>query len=414
MGAQGDGPTGGDVPPGGGPSGRNPWIAPDEIAAPPPPSGWGPPPPGPGWGAQPPGAYGSQPGAYAPGPYAPGPYAAGPYAAGPYAAGPYGGQGPYGYAMPMLPKGGDARTGPLPLHPMALGDILDGAFKLYKANVKAIVIIVLCFAGPLAVLSAIFSASALSHISFGSDATVQDSPANNLAPQIGQLLTALASFIVQPFIAGALAKVVASSYLGAPITAGQAVRASLRRFLSLFGGWLLVHLVELIGFVLAGVLLALAIGSSGGAVVGLLIVGFIALPLSALLAIAIMPLWVAVAPAIVVEELGPIRGMRRSYSLTNGRYWPVLGTALLAGLISSIIGQVIAVPAALGGLATVSLVGPGVGAIVLAIGSLLQQVAVIPLTAIVATLIYFDLRIRNEAFDLAVLSNDLRLSASVG
>src|SRR5213079_2737279 len=36
---------------------------------------------------------------------------------------------PYGFP---LPKGGDARTGPLPLHPMSVGDVLDGAFKLLK------------------------------------------------------------------------------------------------------------------------------------------------------------------------------------------------------------------------------------------------------------------------------------------
>src|SRR4051812_31902651 len=45
-------------------------------------------------------------------------------------SGPGGGWG----QPPVLPKAGSSRTGPLPLHPMTVSDVLDGAFKLLKAN----------------------------------------------------------------------------------------------------------------------------------------------------------------------------------------------------------------------------------------------------------------------------------------
>src|SRR5207302_4268278 len=57
---------------------------------------------------------------------------------------------PAWYPPPPIPqpKGGSARTGPLPLHPMTLGDLLDGAFKLLKANLRTIAIVAGVFIVP--------------------------------------------------------------------------------------------------------------------------------------------------------------------------------------------------------------------------------------------------------------------------
>src|SRR5205807_4041049 len=57
---------------------------------------------------------------------------------------------PYG----PLPKAGDTRTGPLPLHPMTLSDILDGAFKLLKANWRTLLLITAAFVVPLHLVAA--------------------------------------------------------------------------------------------------------------------------------------------------------------------------------------------------------------------------------------------------------------------
>src|SRR5947208_2637973 len=63
--------------------------------------------------------------------------------------------GGYRWARPdPLPKAGDARTGPLPLHPMNLSDVLDGAFKLYKANFRTVVAITAAFVVPLQLIAA--------------------------------------------------------------------------------------------------------------------------------------------------------------------------------------------------------------------------------------------------------------------
>src|SRR5207302_7955374 len=52
-----------------------------------------------------------------------------------------------------------------------------------------------------------------------------------------------------------------------------------------------------------------------------------------------MAVVVAVAPAIVIEGLGPVRGMRRSARLMWARVWAVLGVAILSGLLASAVGS---------------------------------------------------------------------------
>ena len=259
---------------------------------------------------------------------------------------------------------------------MSFGDILDGAFKLYRANLGTIVTVVLVFALPVQLVASLASRNVLgghSIIDVLNDPTVADTSRGN-----GQLLlqglAALAAWLVGPFVAGAIAKIVASSYLGHEITAGEAIRASLRRFFPLLVAAIFVKLAEAVGLIGCGV----------GAVF-------------------VMPLWVVVAPAIVVEELGPFAGMGRSYRLTTKRYWPVLGVALLAGLLTYLIGQTLSTVPSVVAL----LVGYKWGFPLVALAGILAELVRSPLTAIVATLIYFDLRIRTEAFDLQVMAAEM-------
>jgi hypothetical protein len=106
---------------------------------------------------------------------------------------------------------------------------------------------------------------------------------------------------------------------------------------------------------------------------------------------------------VVVEELGPIRGVRRSWSLLRRRFWPVLGIALLAGLISNVLGQILGLAPTFAGL----LVGLEWGWILVAFGAILTALVTTPIVAIVATLQYFDARIRFEGFDLQVIAAEL-------
>src|SRR5205807_4165504 len=117
----------------------------------------------------------------------------------------------------------------------------------------------------------------------------QAAAGNQPGSAVPALVAAFASLLVLPFVAGAISRVVAASYLGEDLPVGPALRAAGRRWWALVIAWFVVHVVELV----TGVLCILP--------------GLLA-----------MVTFVAVAPAIVVEELGPFGGMRRSFRLL----WP--------------------------------------------------------------------------------------------
>jgi hypothetical protein len=96
-------------------------------------------------------------------------------------------------------------------------------------------------------------------------------------------------------------------------------------------------------------------------------------------------------------------GLRRSWRLAKRRFWPTMGIALLGGLIATVLGQV------LGGIPSflALVIGLRWGWILLAAGSSLTSLLVTPLVSIIATLLYFDARIRTEGFDLQVIAAGL-------
>ncbi len=293
---------------------------------------------------------------------------------------------------------------------MTVSDILDGAFRLMKANARAVLPIVAVFVVPLQVIAA-FAQRNL----FGGEGLLDAISDPSLATQ-GAFQTdadalvgigaGLLNILVLPFLAGAISQVVAASYLGQELGAAEALRSTLRRSWALFGGWVVVHVLQLAGFLVAGAIL-LALVLAGAPEAGLVVALLLGVVTGVPVLLAVMALSVAVAPAIVVEDLGPIAGVRRAWSLARRRFWAVLGTALLAGLIASTLGQILGFIPSLGGL----LLGLQGGWVLLAVGAILTALITQPIVAIVATLQYFDLRIRFEGFDLEVIAAELAGSA---
>ncbi len=262
---------------------------------------------------------------------------------------------------------------------MTLSDILDGAFKLFKAEARTIVVVTAAFLVPVHIVAAFLQRDYLGGVglaSLFSDASSAESAIGSDGSGQGwaSLLSFAASIFILPFVAGAVSRIVSAAYLGERLTAGQALRAVASRWWAFIVAWILVHILEIV----AGV--------------------FCVLP-----GLLVMALMVAVAPAIAIEGLGPIKGMRRSFRLVRPRLFPVLGIALLSGLVASTVGSV------LGGVPSVLsiIVGLRWGWPLLAVGSILSGLVSTPLISIVATLVYYDGRIRQEGLDLQIMAADL-------
>ena len=263
----------------------------------------------------------------------------------------------------------------MPLHPMSVSDIVDGAFRVLKGNLRTVITVGAVFIVPAGLLAAFLQRDLFGGAGFYGmleDPSTAEAAAESSGSQNAATIVALlAESLSLPFIAAGLARVVGAAYMGGEIPPRVALVAAARRSWALAVAWLLVHLLELVGFV------------------------FLVFP-----GLAVMTWMLVTAPAISVEGLGPIAGMRRSYRLIQRRFLPVLAIALLSGLIGYVLRQAITTLPTLLAL----LIGTGRGWLLLGIGNIASLLVAQSLLALISVLVYFDMRIRNEGFDLQVMA----------
>ncbi len=188
--------------------------------------------------------------------------------------------------------------------------------------------------------------------------------ANPLAALLSGLVL-LATYGALLTLAGAVA-MGASDETAGPGAAGAALAGGLRRF------WpLLVTMVT--------------IGLAGGAALLLLIVP----------GVVLLTWWGLAAPVAVLERRRALASLGRSRELVRGLFWHVLGTLVLAAVLTLIVSAVLLVI----GLPLHHIPGPA-GAALAGLWSAAVRAAVSPYSAAVTTLLYVDLRARKEGFDL--------------
>jgi hypothetical protein len=267
---------------------------------------------------------------------------------------------------------------------MMFSDLLDGSFRLLKANLGTIVLVAAVFLIPVNLVAAFFQRDLLGGyglLDVLQDPSLAEEAAGTGAstgPLVGSLIGSLATVLVTPFIGGATSRIVAASYLGGELKAGPAMRATGRRFLVLLAVFFMTLLLKGAGLVLC-------------------LVG----------ALVPMTLFLVTTPVVMLEEAGPVQTMARSVVLVRPRFWPVMGVGIASGLLASVLGNILATPFSLAALA----IGYHWGWILAAIGAVLPALVTTPFVSILATLVYFDLRIRNEGFDLQMIAADLARGA---
>ncbi len=342
-----------------------------------PPSGYGPPPgyaPPPGY---PPPGYGPPPGYPPPG---------------------------YGYGAPQLPPA--LKPGVIPLRPLTLSDIFNGAVAYIRANPKAtlgfttIVVIatqlvaLVLSVGPLAVTGQ------LAH-SFSGD---EVSTGALLGTSLSSLAGGAATWFTAILLSGMLTVVVGRSVFGAGITIGEAWQRLKGRVWALIGLALLETVaVALLLTIVVGVIVVLGIAVNATAAV---IVG---LPLGLILVATLIYFWVNLAfapPLIVLERLGVFAAIGRSFRLVRNDFWRVFGILLLATIAVQFIAGAVTVPFSFGGqlllMAASSTAMTLLAFVLLSVGGVIAQIITAPFTAGVTVLLYTDRRIRAEAFDLVL------------
>ncbi|MFE1326586.1 glycerophosphoryl diester phosphodiesterase membrane domain-containing protein [Streptomyces sp. NPDC058741] len=372
------------------------WSAPGGPAAPgqaPPP-----PPPGPGWGHQPPGAHG--PGGF--GPAGPGGYG---HPGGP---GPHGGWGS-GWGGPPPA----AKPGVIPLRPLGVGEILDGAVSTMRTYWRTVLGISLTVAVLTQIIVVLFQGLVLDD---SSTEALNDPSATvtELSRAMGDALLSstviLVISLVGTVIATALLTTVTSrAVLGKPVNLGEAWRDARPQIAGLFGLICLLLLITT-GLVAAGALPGILVGVSvnGPAGVALTVLGIIG---AGIVALWLMIRFSLASPALMLEKQGIKKAMSRSTKLVQGTWWRIFGIQLLAAIIAKVVASIIVIPfaflaAALSGGGLTGWLSSGPGSlgwtflIVSGIGSVIGSMITFPITAGVTVLLYIDQRIRREALDL--------------
>ncbi|MFE5541323.1 hypothetical protein [Streptomyces sp. NPDC056492] len=325
-------------------------------------------------------------------------------------AGPQGGPGrpgPYGSAGApgQWGKPPAAKPGVIPLRPLDLGEILDGAVATMRSHWRSVLPITLVVATVVQVISVLVQKYTLSDLPVTSDA---EPSVRELVDTLGGSMLALVAngFIqlIGTIVATAMLTMIFSrAVLGHGSTIGTAWREARPQLLRLLG---LTLLLGIGGALLVGILIAPGI-AMGNIAVGLL-GGFVALPLL---------LWLGIkfslaSPALMLEKSSVPTSLRRSSRLVQGSWWRIFGITALTGLITTFVSAIIVWPLTAVGLAIgLADAGPtalengtaasGWAALVLsAIGAVIAQTITMPIQSGVTVLLYVDQRIRREALDL--------------
>jgi hypothetical protein len=179
-------------------------------------------------------------------------------------------------------------------------------------------------------------------------------------------------------------------YLGRRQEVGDALRAVLPRFWTVVGASIVYVLLMSLGFIPIGV--ATGVGVASGQPL-LSLVGFI---VGAVLIVYLFARFFAVFQVVILENAGVSTSFSRSGVLSRGRKGHILLTLLLVWMVFA--GMYAAVL-----IFAFTLKSQVIQTVVATIFSVIAY----PLIAIVQMLLYFDTRIRNEGFDIELMTGEL-------
>jgi hypothetical protein len=251
------------------------------------------------------------------------------------------------------------------LRSLSVPELLDKAFQIYKHNVWLFLSIVALIQIPAMIIEAILL------VYLGDDR-----------------LGTIAGNLLSPFVQMALTLAVSNLYLGKETSIRTSYSQSAYKYSSLF--W-------------SNILLGLAIGVPS-AILGILFITIA--PVGIFVSLFLVPLlvswstrWQLSTSAIVLEHMGASKGLGRSWSLTEGYFWRVFGTSFATALLAMLLSllPVLLINYLATDLFQFSYQVVSVANVVV---EKLASIFSLPFSMAVNVLIYYDLRIRKEGFDL--------------
>lgn len=317
---------------------------------------------------------------------------------------------PFGQPRYVAPP----KPGIVPLRPLVLGEILDGAFQTVRRNPAAMLgagVIAQALGSVVSALAQTGAVAGWSPAPWLEGIRPSEAAALGLGIAGVGVLLMLVSVVMSVVVQGAMAVPVARSLLNRKTGFRQMWSLSRSRMGALLGlaGLLVLGTAAVVALsVLATVSLVAAMDRAAA---GALVLLFVSL--------MVVLVWVAirflVAPAaIVVEEIGAFAGLRRSWQLTRGNWWRLLGISLVVSLLVGVLSQIVLLPVKLlgnaigftvfsqGGQGETQTVTIAVAVVSAVVSALIAAVGFAFQTSTVA-LVYLDLRMRKDGLDLSLM-----------
>lgn len=324
--------------------------------------------------------------------------------------------------------------------PLSIGDMLDWAIRLYRARFGKLILTTSIFLVPLGLLSGIISGQTMTSY-LNIFLTAMQNPEAVTDPQLlsqfqGNSTLLTLSYLLMPIgiavnglVTLALARQAMAIVQQQELGIGESIRLGLRRFwawvgmtFALYAAYAGVAILVFIVFFLVLFFLAFAAfglaafeGSNQGgesgilAVVGMM-VGLFCLYGGGLIA-AFAPFlylstrWAVAMPVLIDQAVGPLEALGESWKLTKGHVRRALGYVVLLYLFYGILYlALMTVAFAASGLVFTSstLASVAIFGIVGALLPVLWQ----PIAVAAYVILYYDLRMRNQGYDL-----ELRIDA---
>lgn len=313
------------------------------------------------------------------------------------------------------------KPGIIPLRPLSIGDIYQGAFAAIKTNARTMFGFTAALLGVVLVISIATNYAIINLVlpNYLSPSSPYAAVFTFLSGSFSQLGGTLLQVLATVLLSGLIVVAVSRSVLGRVASSKEVWERTKSKFLPLIGLNIITSIISglmmIIGIVVFFVLLASAASTAktdreflqdlGVSLVGLLILMVISALVSSYLSIKFS----VASPAMVLENLGVFAAIGRSWSLTRGNFWRLFGINILTAIITFMVaGIFVGIADALGAIFIVVgssspedvIASLNTTYILIMVMSTIAQLLILPFTSSVNALLYIDLRMRKEGLDV--------------
>ena len=291
------------------------------------------------------------------------------------------------------------------LRPLSLGELLDRAIRLYRRNFFRFVGIIAIVQIPITLISLMISLLTLGDfVQLAADPTMlqnAENPLDLLGPNFftgigANVVVGIVSIALLAIAMAAVTRLVADAYLGEKIGTIEAYLRIEDRVPALI--WTLVT-----NFVFGVLVFVWFLIPCLGWLTGLSmlsVLGYIVIPLA--------------VPVVVLEGFSGWTALRRAWELMRRRFWSVIIFAVVLYLFSQlVVGGPAYIISLIFQYLTPSMVNGGnlqglvqIQTVVQTLVSMIFSLLYVPLQLACMTLLYFDLRVRQEGLDLVLAAEE--------